>query len=286
MYGSNQINGLAGHLGEVRQDANGNLYQLGQYADERGNLGLGWLPLDQPQLGEIRRGADGQLYQYGVDGLGNFGFGPLAALASKALPFLSKIPGVSNIVQGLLPGMIPGASAPVPMPPVSATVSVPAPAPMPMPFSPMYPRTGLRNYLNSLVPRIADATAQMVVEKLQPTLTRRGRRGRRGVAGIGEDPYLYGIGEDYPYGIGERVDESLLGETDPDLGLGYDGLGEGDPYFGDSVGYSDYEPVNGIDGYQRQQPGAPLDGYVKGPISSGPAFTSRETQSELWKPLW
>ena len=83
MYGLNQMNGLSGHLGEVRQDTNGNLYQLGQYVDERGSLGLGWLPYDQPQLGEIRRGADGQIYQYGVDGLGNVGFAPLAALASN-----------------------------------------------------------------------------------------------------------------------------------------------------------------------------------------------------------
>ena len=276
MYGQNQINGLGGYLGELRQAPNGQLYQLGEVVDERGNIGLGWHPYDQPQLGEVRRGTDGQLYQYGVDGLGNVGFAPLIALASKALPAIANaIPGVSNIVQGLLPGLLPGAtpSAPTPVAPVSATVSVPAPMPMPMPMPAMYPRPGLRAYMNSLVPRIAETTAQIVVDKLQPILSRRRGRGRRGMAGIGESDYPYGMGED-PYS---------LGENERDLGLGFDDLGEGDPYLGE---YGEYESLNGVDGYQRQEPGQSLDGYIKGPISSGPAFVSRESASELWKPFW
>lgn len=283
MYGQNQMHGLGGYLGEIRQAPDGQLYQLGEVIDERGNIGLGWQPYDQPQLGEVRRGADGQLYQYGVDGLGNVGFAPLVALASKALPAIANIiPGVSNLVRGLIPGGLPGPVPPVPAPPVSATVSVPAPMPMPMPMPSMYPRPGLRAYLNSLVPRIAETTAQMVAEKLQPTLSRRrGRgRGRRGVAGMGEGEYPYGMGED-PYGIGEN--ENYFGENERDLSLGYDDLGENDPYMGE---YAEYGSLNGIDGYQRQESGSSMDGYVKGPISTGPAFVSRETASELWKPLW
>lgn len=274
MYGLNQMNGLAGHLGEVRQDANGNLYQLGEIVDERGNIGLGWQPYDQPQLGEVRRGADGQLYQYGVDGLGNVGFAPLVALASKALPAIANIiPGLRN----LLPGGQP--SSP---PPPGMTVS----------YSPVTPR--IIGYLNRLVPRIASATAQataqQVVERLEPLLARRqgrGRgRGRRGVAGMGEEPYLYGVGEDPSlYGIGER-DYENLGISDQDLGLTPDDLGESDPYLGDPMGYSDYPPLSGFDGYQRQESSGQLNGYIKGPVSSRPAFVSRETPSELWKPLW
>ena len=149
MYGQNQMNGLGSYLGELRQAPNGQIYQLGEVVDERGNVGLGWQPYDQPQLGEVRRGTDGQLYQYGVDGFGNVGFAPLVALASKALPAIANaIPGVSNLVRGLIPGGLPG--LPSPVPPVSATVSVPAPMPG------MYPRPGLRAYLNNLVPRIAE----------------------------------------------------------------------------------------------------------------------------------
>jgi hypothetical protein len=258
MYAPNQMNGLAGRLGEVRQDPNGNLYQLGEIVDERGNIGLGWQPYDQPQLGEVRRGADGQSYQYGVDGLGNIGWLPFAALASKVLPAIANIiPGLRN----LLPGGQPAS---------------PTPGSMPVPFQPGYPR--IIGYLNSLVPRIvnetAQATTQQVLQRLEPLLTRqqqqgRGRgRGRRGVAGIGEEPYPYGVGEDpYLYGMGERDYENL--------GIGEEDLGE-----------NDYPPLSGVDGYQRQEPGGPLDGYVKRPPSSGPAFVSRETPSELWKPLW
>jgi len=272
MYAQNQMNGLSGRLGEVRQDANGNLYQLGEIVDERGNIGLGWQPYDQPQLGEVRRGTDGQSYQYGVDGLGNIGWLPFAALASKVLPAIANvIPGLRN----LLPGGQP--SSP---PPPGMTVS----------YSPVTPR--IIAYLNRLVPRIASATAQataqQVVEKLEPLLARRqGRgRGRRGVAGIGEEPYPYGVGEDpYLYGMGER-DYENLGISEQDLGLASEDLGESDPYLGDPMGYSDYPPLSGLDGYQRQEPSSQLNGYVKGPISSGPAFVSRETPSELWKPLW
>ena len=194
MYGLNQINGMSGHLGEVRQDPNGNLYQLGEIMDERGNIGLGWQPLDQPQVGEVRSGADGQMYQYGVDGLGNVGWAPIAALATKVLPAIGSLFG------GRRP-------------------TLPTPG-IPTPFPSVYPR--IIGYLNRLVPRIvnetAQATTQQVIQRLEPLLTRqRGRRrGRRGFAGIGEEPYLYGVGEDpYLYGMGERDYENLgIGEED------------------------------------------------------------------------
>lgn len=322
------MSGSGGYLGEVRQADDGQFYQLSEVVDGLGNMGFAWLPLiksllpvaktllpqianlipnlgevvyDQPQLGEVRQGDDGQLYQYTVDGFGNVGFAPLAALlpaAASALPAIlpavaSALPAVATVVGNLFRGPAP-AQAPVAMP---APAVIPAPAIAPSPAVPVD--------VNQLALRIAQ------------NLTRRRRR-RYGLGedpylsglgeeaelfgleddlalyGYGEDPELYGYGEvEYPpYGMGEdelSLGDDEFGEGDDDLnGFGEDlpdelrGFGEGE----DELGYSDFEPMNGVDGYLRQEPGGKLNGYVTGHPSASPRFVAKEPPNDMWKPLW
>lgn len=253
--------GLVGYLGEVRQDTDGQLYQLGEIVDELGNVELGWLAFgeadyDSPQLGEVREGSDGNLYQYTetVDGLGNIGFAwaSLIPLAAQALPGIAR--GISSLFKGRR--------------------------------SRRTRRTG-RSPVEAGLQQMLPQIARMVTEQLSR---------QDGGSGLGEDDLLYGLDEDQElYGLNEDPELFGLDDTpEDDLGMSDEELGEDDLYLGDEGATSEFQGLDeavpyaesGLQGYLQEQPGGRLNGYVKGAPSASPSFPSGPATPDMWKPLW
>jgi hypothetical protein len=297
---NSQIPGV-GHIGQIAQMPDGQLYQLSQAIDGLGNVGQAWLPVDgigqspydQPQLGEIRRGADGQLYQYAqtVDGLGNVGFAFLA-------PLMSALPAVASAVGSLFRG----GRAPAP--------TVPAPH-----ITPVTPSASGGNVtdLTRLAPQIARIVASLLSSRRRRAMLRAGAPFLSGLdadpyeLGLAEDPYLYGLDAD-PYELGLAEDPYLYGldadpyelglaEDDPRLGedgslYQFQGLDEtfddlrGFGAYPDDLGLAEDELLRGVEGYLQQTPQDRIQGYMKGHPSASPRFVPNATPSPLWQSLW